>query len=186
LMRPFRIDPEKVQLLVIDLQEKMLPAVHGWEKVDRNTGVLIEACKVTAVPVKYTEHYPKGLGKTVPSVMEKLPVQAGRMEKIHFSCCMEEGFEDFLRSGGRDQVIVAGVESHICVLGTVIDLMAIGMRVVLAADACSSRDPEHHRLACDAMVSAGALVVPVETVVYQLLGRAGTEQFKSMLPFFKA
>ncbi len=100
----FQDRSRKGAAVVIDLQEKMLPAVHGWEKVDRNTGVLIEACKVTAVPVKYTEHYPKGLGKTVPSVMEKLPVQAGRMEKIHFSCCMEEdlrissGLEEGIRS----------------------------------------------------------------------------------------
>lgn len=185
-MIPFRIDPRRAQLLVIDLQEKMLPAVSGWEKVARNTGILLEACKVTTVPVKYTEHYPKGLGRTVPSVIEKLPSQAGKMEKIHFSCCMEDGFEEFLRTEGRDQVIVAGVESHICVLGTVMDLLAMDLRVAVAADACSSRDPDHHRLACDAMLSAGALVVPVETVVYQLLGRAGTEQFKSMLPFFKA
>lgn len=186
MMQPFRIDPEKVQLLLIDLQEKMLPAVSDWERVARNAGILIEAGKIMDVPIKYTEHYSRGLGGTVSTVAERMPADAGSFEKIHFSCCNEAGFEEFLLEEGRDQVVLSGVESHICVLGTVMDLLKIGYRVAVAADACSSRNPDHHRMACEAMASAGALVVPMETVVYQMLKRAGTEQFKAMLPFFKA
>ncbi|MDO9508591.1 MAG: isochorismatase family protein [Thermovirgaceae bacterium] len=185
-MKPFRIDPERSQLLLIDLQEKMLPAVAGWESVAKNAGILLKACEVMKVPVKLTEHYPKGLGATMACVTEHLPPDAERMEKIHFSCCGEEGFDKFLRCDGRNLVVVAGVESHICVLGTVMDLLAMDYRVALAADACSSRNADHHRMACAAMSAAGAIVVPVESVVYQMLGRAGTEQFKAMLPMFKS
>lgn len=182
---PFRIDAERSQLLLIDLQEKMLPAVTGWESVAKNASILLKACEIMKVPVKLTEHYPKGLGATIACIAKNLPADAKRMEKINFSCCGEEGFDKFLRCDGRDLVVVAGVESHICVLGTVMDLLAMGHGVVVAADACSSRNTEHHGIACNAMMSAGALVVPVESVVYQMLGRAGTEQFKTMLPMFK-
>lgn len=185
-MQPFRVDARKSQLLLIDLQEKMLPAVTEWESVAKNTGVLLKACEIMNVPVKFTEHYPKGLGATIACVAENLPADAGRFEKISFSCCEEDGFDKFLQYDGRDLVIVAGVESHICVLSTVMDLLAMGRSVAVAADACSSRNIEHHRMACDAMTAAGALVVPVESVVYQMLGRAGTEQFKAMLPMFKS
>jgi nicotinamidase-related amidase len=185
-MLPFRIIPERAQLLLIDLQEKMLQAVANREKVTRNAGILLEAAKVMGVPIKFTEHYPGGLGKTVPPLMEKMPSGTSPFEKIHFSCLDEKGFEEFLREGGRDQLIVAGVESHICVLATVMDLLEKGHPVAVAADACSSRDPDHHRMACEAMTAAGALVAPVETLAYQVIRRAGTEQFKAMLPFFKA
>ena len=184
-MKPFRVDAERSQLLLIDLQVKMLPAVAGWESVAKNAEILLKACEVMKVPVKFTEHYPKGLGATIPSIAENLPADSRRFEKISFSCCGEAGFDDLLRCDGRDLVIVAGVESHICVLSTVMDLLAMGHSVVVAADACSSRNGDHHAMACSAMMSAGALVVPVETVVYQMLGQAGTEQFKIMLPLFK-
>lgn len=185
-MKPFRIDAERSQLLLIDLQEKILPAVAKWESVAKNSVILLKACEVMKVPVKFTEHYPKGLGPTMARVTKYLPPDAERMEKIHFSCCAEEGFDKFLWCDDRNMVVIAGVESHICVLGTVMDLLAKDHKVVVAADACSSRDPEHHRMACDAMAAAGALLVPVESVVYQMLGRAGTEQFKTMLPMFKS
>ena len=185
-MKPFRIDAEKSQLLLIDLQMKMLPAVAGWESVAKNVEILLKACEIMKAPVKLTEHYPRGLGATIPSIAENLPIDSKRFEKISFSCCGEAGFDNFLRCNGRDLVIVAGVESHICVLSTVMDLLAMGHSVVVAADACSSRNAGHHNMACSAMTSAGALVVPVESVVYQMLGRAGTEQFKAMLPMFKS
>lgn len=185
-MKPFSIDAQRSQLLLIDMQEKMLPAVAGWESVAKNAEILLKACEIMKVPVKVTEHYPKGLGNTITSVNRNLPSGTERFEKISFSCCGETGFDKFLRCEGRNIVVVAGVESHICVLGTVMDLLAMGHSVAVAADACSSRNSEHHRMACDAMASAGAMVVPVETVVYQMLGRAGTEQFKSMLPMFKS
>jgi len=184
-LKPFRIEAKETQLLLIDLQEKMLPAVSGWESVARNSGILIKACGVMKIPVKFTEHYPRGLGATASCISELLPPDADSMEKIAFSCCGEEGFEKFLRIQGRELIVIAGVESHICVLGTVMDLLASGFKVAVAADACSSRNPEHHRLACSAMAASGALVVPVETIVYQMLERAGTEQFKTMLPMFK-
>ena len=185
-MLPFRIEPGRTQLLLIDLQEKMLRAVSDQERTIRNAGILIQAAKTVGVPIKFTEHYPKGLGKTVPPLMEKMPPVVLPFEKIHFSCCDEKGFDEYLRYDQRDQLIVSGVESHICVLATVMDLLLQGYPVAVAADACSSRDPDHHRMACEAMTAAGALVAPVETLAYQLIRRAGTEQFKTMLPFFKA
>lgn len=185
-MLPFKIEPGRAQLLLIDLQERMLRAVSDQERIIRNAGILIEAAKTMGVPIKYTEHYPKGLGETVPPLKGKMPPLVLPFEKIHFSCCDEKGFDEYLTADQRDQLIISGVESHICVLATVMDLLSQGFSVAVAADACSSRDPEHHRLASKAMAAAGALVVPVETLAYQLIRQAGTEQFKAMLPFFKA
>ena len=184
-MTPFTLDPEKSRLLLIDMQARLLPVISDAERMMGNLKILLEACSVTKTPVVYTEHYPKGLGGLPDDLNDAMPEGSKRFEKIHFSCCREPGFTELLRPEGRRQVVVSGIESHICVLGTVMDLLSDGFDVALVSDACSSRKQVHHEEALRAVSAAGGLVVPTETIVYQLLQKAGTEQFRSMLPFFR-
>ncbi|HAA47840.1 MAG TPA: hydrolase [Synergistaceae bacterium] len=184
-MKYFDLDSENTQLLLIDFQEKLFPAVCDDSKTARNVQTLLKACETLQIPVKYTEHYPQGLGKTIPQILEAIPKDSRRFEKIHFSCCDEPEFETFIRYAGRDRIVIAGIESHICVLQTASDLLSREYRVFIASDACSSRKMEHHAEAMDILRSMGALVVPTETIVYRLLRKAGTSAFKTMLPLFK-
>jgi nicotinamidase-related amidase len=184
-VKHFDLEAGKSQLLLIDFQEKLLPAVCDDSKTTRNVRTLLKACETLQIPVKYTEHYPQGLGETVPEILEAMPVDKRRFEKVHFSCCDEPDFETFFRYAGRDHVILAGIESHICVLQTAADLLSKEYRVYVASDACSSRKNEHHDEAMQTLRALGALVAPTESIVYRLLRKAGTSAFKAMLPFFK-
>ncbi|MBL3592964.1 MAG: hydrolase [Synergistaceae bacterium] len=184
-MKPFIIDAEKALLLVIDFQEKLVPAIEGAENVQKNIDILVKAAVTLRLPLKVTEQYPKGLGPTVTSVASSFPEGVQRFEKTHFSCCAERGFTDYLAETGRSQVILCGVETHICVLATAMELLERGYQVVVTADGVGSRRPEHHDLALEAMRQAGALIVPMETIVYQMLKRSGTAEFKALLAYFR-
>jgi nicotinamidase-related amidase len=133
----------------------------------------------------YTEQYPRGLGPTDGEILTALPDGVTSMEKNTFSCCDEAAFEELLQGTGRPVPVIFGIETHICVLATVLDLLEKGRKVVLASDACGSRDPLKAERALSAMASAGAMVVPVESVIYHLMGRSGTPEFKELLPLFK-
>lgn len=178
-------------LIMIDIQERLLPAIFNKDEVLSNSVKLLTAAKELSVPSIISEQYPKGIGSTVPELKVLIPEGSPVIEKVEFSCCANSGFGDaFLNlrfnSGTKDTAIIFGVETHICVLGTAIDLIEkYNLNVVVAADACGSRTHENHSLALQAMRDAGCLVVPTETVIYQMLGRAGTPQFKALLPLFK-
>jgi len=184
-MIPFRVRRESARMVMVDVQERLLPAIFGFESVRRNTVKLARAAQVMSVPFFYTEQYPKGLGPTDSEILAAIPRDAPRFEKTSFSCCDEEGFESLLASRDRPVTVIFGIETHICILATVLDLLEKGRSVVLAADACGSRDPEKSDMALAAMSDAGALVVPSETVIYHLMGRSGTPEFKELLPLFK-
>ncbi|HCL80615.1 MAG TPA: hydrolase [Synergistaceae bacterium] len=181
----FRLRRNEVRLLMIDVQERLLPVITGRETIVKNAVKLAKAADVLTVPFFYTEQYPKGIGGTDGRITGALPETARRLEKVHFSCCSEEAFDGFLFQEPRPVTVLFGIESHICVLGTVLDMIAQGHKIAVAADACGSRSPENHALAMEAMRAAGALVVPTETVVYHMIGRSGTPEFKALLPLFK-
>ncbi len=176
---------------MIDIQEKLLPVINNHDKILNNAIKLLSAANVLKVPSIVSEQYPKGIGKTVKELKNLLPADLETLEKIEFSVCANEKFGDaFLNlkfdSGSRDSVILFGVESHICVLGTAIDLIEkYNLNVFVAADACGSRDPENHNLALNSMRDIGCFVVPTETIIYHMLGKAGTPEFKKLLPLFK-
>jgi nicotinamidase-related amidase len=175
----FQLDREDAVLLVVDIQERLAAAMADRERVVANAGHLIAAAKLLGVPVLLTEQYPKGLGKTVSELHAALePVPA--IEKLTFDCCGEPAFPPALEQTGRSTVIVCGMEAHICVLQTVLGLLATGMTVHVAADAVCSRNPENARTALELQRDAGAVVTCTETVLFQLLGRAGTPAFKSI------
>jgi nicotinamidase-related amidase len=170
---------------MIDIQERLLPSIDRHEAVVRNGVRLLKAADLLSLPVLYTEQYPKGIGPTEASLLDALPKGSKRFEKVTFSCCEEPGFLENFEATMRSVTVAFGTECHICVLSTVEDLLDRGRKIVVAADASGSRTPDNHAWALETLRSCGALVLPTETIVYQLLGRSGTPDFKSMLPFFK-
>lgn len=184
-MIPFRVRRESVQMVMVDVQDRLFPAISGHEDIRRNIMKLAAAAKVLSVPFCYTEQYPRGLGITDGEILPSLPENALRFEKTHFSCCDEDGFETLLARHNRPVPVIFGIETHICILATVLDLLEKGCSIVLAADACGSRDPRKAERALSAISAAGALVVPTETVIYHIMGQAGTPEFKELLPLFK-
>ena len=180
-----RLRREETAFLLVDVQERLLPSISGNEIVIQNSVRLLKAANVLQLPSLYTEQYPKGIGPTVARLAESLPKSADRFEKTAFSCCDEPGFEDELRALKRETIVLFGIETHICILSTAVDLIAAGYKVVLASDACGSRNPDNHAAALAAIGASGAAVVPTETIVYQLLKKAGTPEFKELLPLFK-
>ena len=180
-----RLRRDSAHFLMIDVQERLLPAIADHETIRRNTLKLARAAGVLGVPFCYTEQYPKGLGSTDGEILEALPEGVHRFEKNTFSCCDEEGFDEILERQPRPVTVLFGIETHICVLATALDLLERKRQIVVAADACGSRSPSHADLAMDAMRNAGALVLPVETVIYHIMGRSGTPEFKALLPLFK-
>ena len=179
-----RLREGEVRFLLVDIQEKLLPSISGNEAIRANTLRLLAAARLMDIPFYYTEQYPKGIGSTDAEILKSLPEGAKRFEKMTFSCTDEPGFDGFF--GKSDKVVVIwGIEAHICIMATVMDMLDDGMKVAVVSDAVGSRVDENKNRALAAMERAGALVIPTESVVYQLLGRAGTGDFKAMLPFFK-
>ncbi|WP_213698776.1 hydrolase [Acetomicrobium sp.] len=183
-MTPYTLKKDKSQLLIIDVQERLLPAIYDNTSIVRNIKLLLKAAQVLSIPTKYTEQYPKGLGPTVSDILELLPTETPRFEKIHFSCCDEGNFKDFLGQE-RKQVILAGIETHICILATTMDLLNDGYQVVIAMEGVGSRRKEHHLAALNVLSQRGAMLLPTESIIYQWLSKSGTPEFKEMLPFFK-
>jgi nicotinamidase-related amidase len=186
-VKPRIFTPEKTMFLLIDVQEKLFPAIANGEALRGNLHRLAEAMKHLSIPTLLTEQYTKGLGDTLSALKAIVTSTTSHrtFEKTSFSCCGEEGFLELLDSMNRPQIVLCGIETHICVLSTTMGLLERGFDVAVAADATGSRNPEHHQLALDAMRQCGALVVPVETIVYQLVGKSGTDLFKRILPLFK-
>ncbi|TRW48800.1 hydrolase [Aliidiomarina halalkaliphila] len=166
-------------LLIIDIQERLAPAIANVDALIAENVRLLRVAAELQLPRLYTEQYPKGLGATVPSLQEPL-AGAHFYEKIHFSAGREPEFRDQLASLGRTQVVVTGTETHVCVLQTVLDLLALEYHVFVVADAVSSRSPENKERALARMAQAGAHVVSSEMVIFEWLERAGTDQFRTI------
>jgi nicotinamidase-related amidase len=167
-------------LLVVDIQERLMPSIAGAERVAARAGVLLGAARILGVPVLASEQYPRGLGRTVPDLRPDEVV-----EKIHFSCAAEPGFLERIQALHRRQVVLCGAEAHVCVLQTALGLRALGYDIYLAADATGSRDPENRALALSRMMGGGVRVVSTEMVLFEWMGRAGTPVFKEILPLIR-
>lgn len=178
------LSAQRSVLVVVDVQERLLPAVRDQERIVRNTGLLLRAARELAVPVLVSEQYPKGLGPTVASLKELVP-DGAMVEKITFSCTGEPAFLDRLDDIGRDQLVLCGTEAHVCVLQTALGLAAAGRSVFLVADATGSRDPRNAELALARMRMNGVQVVSTEMVVFEWMERAGTPAFKALSALIK-
>ena len=171
-------------VVVIDIQERLLPAMAEGERVVQNSVKLIQGAGVLGWRVFATEQYRKGLGPTVPQIASIIPGFTP-MEKLAFSACGAEGFVPALRAAGVSDVLLCGIEAHVCVCQTCLDLLDEGFRVFVAADAISSRTAENRNLGRERMQAAGAAIVSVEMALLEGLGAAGTDDFKRMLPIIK-
>jgi nicotinamidase-related amidase len=179
-----RITRTKAGLVVVDLQERLLPAIFEQQRVVQNTVRLIQGAALLQVPIFATEQYRLGLGPTVPEVAAAIPGFAP-MEKLAFSACGATGFAAALEQKQVSEAILCGIEAHVCVTQTCLDLLDKGLRVFVAADAVSSRTPENHHAGLDRMRAAGAVIVSTEMVLFELLERAGTAEFKQILNLIK-
>lgn len=176
------IDAKKSTFLLVDAQERLLPAMAEGAEVEKHCATLLKAAKALGVPVTVSEQYPKGLGRTVPGLAAEIG-NAPVFEKQSFSCWRDKAIKEHMiahHEAQRPLVILAGIEAHVCVLQTAVDLAAAGFGVFAVADAMSSRAPSSHALALDRMRQAGVAVVNTEMAVFELLGQAGTAEFKAL------
>jgi len=171
-------------LLIVDIQEKLAPAIHDADTVAANSARLLRASARLGVPAFVSEQYVRGLGPSIPAIREAAG-HARFFEKTHFSCAAEPGALDLLRSVRRSQVILTGTEAHVCVLQTACGLFAAGFQVFLAADAASSRTPASRQAAFDRLRAIGVHIVSTEMVLFEWLHQAGTEDFRALLPLIK-
>jgi nicotinamidase-related amidase len=169
-----RLEADRTTLVVVDVQEAFRKAIPGFDRIAKATATLIEGAEAMRIPIVISEQYPKGLGETVPEVAEHLPDGVEPLEKVVFAASEAEGFD----LEGRDQVLLCGIETHVCVNQTALDLLASGVDVQVAEDAVGSRSDQNRRVGLHKMERAGAVMTSVETALFELLGRAGTDEFK--------
>jgi len=178
------LKPGKTALLIVDIQERILPVINNNQLVVENTLKLIKGFKVLALPIYYTEQYPKGLGPTVNSIREQLG-DLKPFDKMSFSCSgAVDLFKEF-KSKNLSQIVVCGIESHVCVQQTVLDLIENGFQVNLAADAVSSRKEIDYETALQRMRDHGTEVTTTEAILFELLNVCGTPQFKEISKIVK-
>lgn len=178
LRSPELLSRRNARLLIVDVQEKLMPAIPVADQLVSHCKKLIEGAKALGIPIAGTEQYPKGLGKTVPALAGHLGAMP---EKVRFSCAEALGWQpaamDLER---RDQIIVAGIEAHVCVLQTVLDLLAIGFRVYVPADAVASRKKLDWKIALGRMASLGAVITTTESVLFECCETAAAPEFKTI------
>jgi hypothetical protein len=175
----------KSSLLLVDIQDRLLPAMVQADLVLARSKILISAAAELSLPVTISEQYPKGLGHTVASLAT---VEATVMEKLSFSCWRDEAMRRHfseLHDAGRPQVIVAGIEAHVCVLQTCIDMAMAGFGIFAVSDAISSRKTDSVDLALHRMRAAGVEIINTEMAIFELLEKAGTPPFKSLSALIK-
>lgn len=170
-------------LVVIDMQERLVPAMQAPARTIRNVRTLLRAASSLAVPVLMTEQYPEGLGHTVADIASLAP--APPLRKLHFSCMEDAEFAAAFRALGRRQAVLAGMEAHICVVQTAASLLEQGIEVFVVSDASASRTLDSERACIDRLGAGGAGIVTTEMVVFEWLGRAGTPAFKELLPLIR-
>ena len=166
-------------LLVIDVQEKLFPLICNRAEVEKNAALLLRAADLLSVPVLITEQYVKGLGPTIDSLLS-VTSRRPEVDKVSFSCCGDESFLTRLRSLDRRQIVICGIETHVCVLQTALDLTALGYQCHVAADATGSRSPDNRAVALDRLRHEGAVVTCTESVLFEWMRVSGTDEFRAV------
>lgn len=176
-MKNYKLRRDDVLFLFIDYQEGFLKIMTEKEKLMKNAKVLANVSKIMDIPSIFTVQYKKGLGPTVSELKEILP-NVAEYDKNAFSAMLDENIAKAIKDTNKKQVIISGIESHICVLLTTRDLLAEGYEVFVVNDSISSRSPENYLNALSQLSDMGAVVTNVETIIFDLSGKAGTEEFK--------
>jgi Amidases related to nicotinamidase len=182
-----RLDRNKAVLVVIDVQEKLVRVIHEHDEVEKNIERLIRGSRVLGVPVLVTEQYRKGLGATTELLARAFEETGGfdPIEKMCFSSWGCAAFAEKLKASGRREVILCGIEAHVCVYQTALDLLRGGFEVTLVADAVSSRTPRNRRIAIERMMLEGAKLSTTEMALFEMTVESGTEEFKSISKIVK-
>lgn len=174
-----RILSENTLAVAIDYQSKIVPAMHGIDELIHNSSILLKGLGVLEIPILVMRQYPKGLGDTIPEIAtltENCPVY----DKIAFSCWDSEDFREAVKASGRDTILICGIEAHVCVLQTAIDLIATGYHVVLVEDCITSRKPSDKISALKRAEKEGAIITTCESILFELTRVSGTPTFKEI------
>lgn len=182
---PNTLDPARTVLLIVDVQEAFREIIPDFPALANRIAILARGMQILGVPILVTEQYPRGLGKTAAEIAEMLAPETAILEKTAFSSCGAAAFREQLEKLGRDQVIVCGIEAHICVNQTVHDLLAAGKQVHLAVDCISSRSEANRSAALTKMHSSGALVTTTEMALFELMRDSRHEHFKAIQALIK-
>lgn len=172
-----RVLTEETVGLVIDIQERLFPHISGNKEVLDNTRILLDGLRILDIPVLLTEQYRKGLGPTVPEIEEKLALYRP-IEKMAFSCCDDQAFFSELEAVKKKYVLMCGIEAHVCVLQTAIDLLEKGYQPVVIEDCISSRKLNDKKVAVERMRQEGAIISTCESILFELTRVSGTDRFK--------
>jgi nicotinamidase-related amidase len=172
------LERHRSQLLMVDIQERLLPAMSDPGTVVKNGTRLLEAARILAVPVTVSEQYPAGLGRTVPELASLAPANAVH-EKVEFSCFANPALRAALSGDGR-QTVIFGIEAHVCVLQSALEMAADGHDVTIVVDAVGSRAPESKEIALRRLQDAGIRLATTEMILFEWLRRAGTPEFKTI------
>src|SRR5579862_3733710 len=183
---PWFLRQDDALLVMVDLQAPFVNAAWERERTVRNAVTLLEAARMLRFPIVPTQQNTARMGATIPEIAKRLPTLCVPFDKMCFSCWEDDAFASEVSRSGRKQIILCGVETHICICQTALDLLTQGYQVQVAADAVSSRTRENWEIGLRRMERAGVLVTSTETAVYELLGEAGTPEFKAMLDLVKA
>ena len=171
-------------LVIVDIQERIIPKIFDKHTIISNTVTLIKSAGILNIPIVVTEQYPKGLGATIPEIKD-LMVSWQPIEKICFSCFGSNDFSRKLKELKRDNLILCGIESHVCITQTVLDGLKLGYSVFFIKDAISSRTENNRETGFERMAQAGAIPSSTEMVMFELLKEAGTDKFKQMVTMIK-
>ena len=181
-----QLEAEQCSLIVVDIQEKLLPPIFERERLLRNSQLLIRLAGILKIPAIVTTQYSTGLGRTVPEIASLLP-DIETIDKVGFSCFASDAFCSTLKRipGNRNTVLLCGMESHICVMQTALGALRDGYLVHVASDAVSSRTEWNWKMGLQRMQAAGAIVSSTEMMMYELLRSSGSPAFKELLPYLK-
>jgi nicotinamidase-related amidase len=174
-----RILQTETAAVVIDIQEKLLPHIHEGENILQNCLKLIDGIQILSLPIIITQQYTRGLGATVPSIVQKFS-DFSYIEKISFSCYESQGFKEKIMHYGKKNIILCGIEAHVCVQQTCLDMLAAGLNPIIIEDCVSSRKPNDKHYAIERMRQDGACISTLEGILFEMTRSAANEIFKKI------
>lgn len=178
------LEPKDCILLLVDIQKSLLDLCDERESIPKNTAALIEIARIFEIPVLFSEQNPDKLGGFLPELIRKVP-HARSLPKIEFNCFENEVISGAIRSTGRDALLLAGIEGHVCIFHTAVGALRLGFTVHVATDAVTSRSKLNREIGFHRMEKAGAVISSTEMIIFELLKRGGTPEFRAALPLLK-
>lgn len=185
MKHPSLLDRRRAALVVIDMQEKFRPMMANFDEVAARIAVMVQGCQLLKIPIIVTEQYPQGLGRTAAEVAQHLPEGSQPLEKLTFSACGVPEFDLQLREKHIEQVMLVGIEAHICVSQTAHDLLQLGYQVHLISEAIGARFAHNRDVALAKMQRAGAVLSSVEMALFELMGSSAAAEFKTIQKLIK-